>query len=127
PPFLNLGTLGLNFGLQGMQYPATSNVAENQAMSNPVYVHSIPSNNDNQDIVSMGTNAAMMCARVIENTFEVLSVHALAIIQAISYKDFAERLSPATRWLFDELSSIAGSFTEDAPSTEHFTQIKQWL
>lgn len=127
PPFLNLGTLGLNFGLQGMQYPATSNVAENQAMSNPVYVHSIPSNNDNQDIVSMGTNAAIMCARVIENTFEVLSVHALAIIQAISYKEFAPRLSPATRWLYDELSQLAGSFTEDAPSTERFTRIKQWL
>jgi len=127
PAFINQGILGLNFGIQGMQYPAVSNVAENQTLSNPVYIHSIPNNNDNQDIVSMGTNAALICARVIENTFEVLSVHALAIIQAISYKNFADRLSPATKWMYDELSSIAPAFTEDAPSYERLAAIKQWL
>src|SRR5690606_24205770 len=103
PPFLNRGTLGLNFGVQGIQYPAVSNTAENQTLSNPAYIHSIPNNNDNQDIVSMGTNAALICARVIENTFEILSVHALAIIQAIDYKGFDTRLSPPTRWMYDSL------------------------
>ncbi|XZF13271.1 HAL/PAL/TAL family ammonia-lyase [Chitinophagaceae bacterium MMS25-I14] len=127
PAFINMGRLGLNFGIQGMQYPAVSNVAENQVMSNPMYVHSIPNNNDNQDIVSMGCNAAVMCARVIENTFEVLSVHALAIVQAIHYKGFAERLSPATRWMYDELSRLAPPFTEDAPATERLHAIKAWL
>lgn len=127
PAFINKGRLGLNFGIQGMQYPAVSNVAENQAMSTPLYVHSIPNNNDNQDIVSMGTNAAMMCARVIENTFEVLSVHAIAIVQAISYKDFAERLSPATRWMYDEISALAPPFVEDEPSSERLQKVKSWL
>ena len=127
PPFINKGRLGLNFGVQGMQYPAVSNVAENQTLSNPVYVHSIPNNNDNQDIVSMGCNAAQFCARVIENTFEVLSVHALAIIQAIDYKEFAPRLSPATKWMYDELSVLAPSFTEDTPSSERLKAIKLWL
>ncbi|MEA1897798.1 MAG: aromatic amino acid ammonia-lyase, partial [Bacteroidota bacterium] len=47
PPFVNLGTLGLNLGMQGAQFTATSTVAENQALSNPMYVHSIPTNNDN--------------------------------------------------------------------------------
>lgn len=75
----------------------------------------------------MGCNAAQMCARVIENTFEVLSVHALAIVQAISYKEFADRLSPATRWMFDELSALAPSFVEDYPSSERLLAIKKWL
>jgi histidine ammonia-lyase len=127
PAFINKGVLGLNFGVQGMQYPAVSNVAENQTLSNPMYVHSIPNNNDNQDIVSMGCNAAQMCARVIENTFEVLSVHALAIVQAISYKGFAEKLSPATKWMYDELSTLAPPFVEDASSNERLAKIKQWL
>jgi histidine ammonia-lyase len=127
PPFINLGRLGLNFGIQGMQYPAVSNVAENQALSTPMYIHSIPNNNDNQDIVSMGCNAAQMCSRVIENSFEVLSVHALAIIQAIDHKNYKERLSPATRWMYDELSALAPSFTEDSPSSEKLTKVKHWL
>src|SRR6185437_8607518 len=35
PPFLNLGVLGLNFGMQGVQFTATSTVAENQTLSFP--------------------------------------------------------------------------------------------
>lgn len=127
PPFINMGRLGLNFGIQGMQYPAVSNVAENQTLSNPMYIHSISNNNDNQDIVSMGCNAAQMCARVIENSFEVLSVHALAIIQAIGLKGYEDRLSPATRWMYDNISALAPSFKEDAPSSERLYKIKHWL
>lgn len=127
PPFLNQGVLGLNFGVQGMQYPAVSNVAENQTLSNPMYIHSIPNNNDNQDIVSMGCNAAQMCARVIENTFEVLSVHALAIIQAISMRQCQDRLAPATRWMYDELSALVPPFTADEPSNARLLAVKEWL
>src|SRR5690606_38812015 len=87
PPFANAGKLGLNFGIQGMQYPATSTVAENQALSSSLYVHSIPSNNDNQDVVSMGCNAALSCQRVIENSFEVLSIAAATLVQAIDLLD----------------------------------------
>ena len=47
PPFVNLGKLGLNFGMQGVQFTATSTTAESQMLSNPMYVHSIPNNNDN--------------------------------------------------------------------------------
>lgn len=126
-PFVNQGILGLNFGIQGMQYPAVSNVAENQTLSNPAYIHSIPNNNDNQDIVSMGTNAALICARVIENSFETLSVYAYALIQAIHAKDFQDRLSPATRWMYDEISAMAPPFVEDSPAFEKLAHIKNWL
>lgn len=127
PPFLNRGTLGLNFGVQGIQYPAVSNTAENQTLSNPAYIHSIPNNNDNQDIVSMGTNAALICSRVIENTFEILSVHALAIIQAIDYQGVGSKLSPATRWMYEALSEIAPPFESDSPAFERLAAVKSWL
>ena len=35
PPFVNLGKLGVNFGMQGAQFTATSTVAENQTLSFP--------------------------------------------------------------------------------------------
>ncbi|MEJ0079442.1 MAG: aromatic amino acid ammonia-lyase [Puia sp.] len=69
PPFVNLGVLGFNFGMQGMQFTAVSTVAENQTLSYPMYVHSIPNNNDNQDIVSMGCNAALLTQKVIDKQF----------------------------------------------------------
>ncbi|MCL1850858.1 MAG: aromatic amino acid ammonia-lyase, partial [Bacteroidetes bacterium] len=82
PPFLNLGTLGLNLGMQAMQFTATSTVAENQSLGYPNYLHTIPNNADNQDIVSMGTNSALLTKQVIENSFEVLAIHFIAILQA---------------------------------------------
>src|SRR5690606_38695706 len=85
PPFVNLGKLGYNSGMQGVQFTATSTTAENPMLSNPMYVHSIPNNNYNQDIVSMGTNAALCAKKVIDNTFEVLAIAMISIIQAFDY------------------------------------------
>jgi histidine ammonia-lyase len=127
PPFANAGRLGLNFGMQGMQYPATSTVAENQSLSNPVYIHSIPNNNDNQDIVSMGCNAAQMCHRVIANTYEVLAVEAVTLAQAMDIRDVANKLSPATKWLYNSVREHFPFLKEDiAPSTQ-LAAVKQWL
>ncbi len=127
PAFANAGKLGLNFGIQGMQYPATSTVAENQALSNPMYIHSIPNNNDNQDIVSMGCNAALMCNRVIENTYEVLAVEAAALTQAIDILGVQAKLSPATKWLYHGVRSCFPFFKEDFSPSKELTQVKQWL
>ena len=85
PPFVNLGVLGLNYGLQASQFTATSTTAECQTLSNPMYVHSIPNNNDNQDIVSMGTNSALIARRVIDNSYQVMAVHCMALAQAVDY------------------------------------------
>src|ERR1700748_364160 len=101
PPFLNLGVLGLNFGMQGVQFTATSTVAENQTLSFPMYVHSIPNNNDNQDIVSMGCNAALMTGRVIDNTFAVLAIQLMTILQGIDYLECQDRLSHHTLALYN--------------------------
>lgn len=127
PPFANAGRLGLNFGIQGMQYPATSTVAENQTLSNPTYIHSIPNNNDNQDIVSMGTNAAMLCSRVVDNTYEVLAVEAVALAQAMDIRGIADRLSSGSRWLYDGVRNLFPFFQEDFAPSEKLQQVKGWL
>jgi histidine ammonia-lyase len=103
---VNLGVLGFNFGMQGMQFTATSTVAENQTMSFPMYVHSIPNNNDNQDIVSMGCNAALMTKKVIDNSFEVLSIQMMTVLQAIDYLECVPRLSSKTRNVYTEIRKI---------------------
>lgn len=127
PPFVNLGTLGLNLGLQGTQFTATSTAAENQTLSNPMYIHSIPNNNDNQDIVSMGTNAALMTKKVIENAFEVLSIEYLAIIQAIDYLSFEDKLASRTNQIYRELRNIVPVFIEDTPRYTDLEKIKEYL
>jgi histidine ammonia-lyase len=113
PPFVNLGVLGLNLGMQGTQFTATSTVAENQALSNSVYVHSIPTNNDNQDLVSMGTNAALMACQIIENSYEIMSVHLVTLLQAVDYLKIEDKMSTFTQGLYHKLRAVVPVFTED--------------
>ncbi|MBX3241903.1 MAG: aromatic amino acid lyase [Chitinophagaceae bacterium] len=127
PPFVNLGVLGLNFGMQGMQFTATSTVAENQTLSFPMYVHSIPNNNDNQDIVSMGCNAALITKKVIENSFEVLAIQMITVLQAVDYAECADKLSPITREVYSNIRKIVPRFVEDKPRYEQLKQVKNYF
>lgn len=127
PPFVNLGVLGLNYGLQASQFTATSTTAECQTLSNPMYVHSIPNNNDNQDIVSMGTNSALICQRVIENSYQVMAIHMMALAQAVDCLKIADKLAPATRELYDQVRNIVPVFVEDTPKYKEIEAIINWL
>ena len=127
PPFVNLGTLGFNFGMQGVQFTATSTTAENQMLSNPMYIHSIPNNNDNQDIVSMGTNAAVITAKVIENAFEVLAIELITIVQAIDYLEQNEKVSSVTKKMYDDVRKIIPIFKEDQVMYPFVQKVKDYL
>lgn len=126
-PFVNLGTLGLNLGLQGTQFAATSTVAENQTLSNPMYIHSIPNNNDNQDIVSMGTNAALLAKRVIDNSFEVLAIECMAIVYAIEQLGFVEKLSHQSQKVFTAVKSLIAVTPEDTVKYKDIEKIRNYL
>ena len=127
PPFVNLGKLGLNFGMQGVQFTATSTTAENQMLSNPMYVHSIPNNNDNQDIVSMGTNAALITKKVIENAFEVVAIELITIVQAIEYLKVQDQISSETKKMYDEIRAIVPIFKEDVAMYPFVNKVKEFL
>jgi len=127
PPFINLGKLGVNFGMQGCQFTATSTVAENQTLSFPMYVHSIPNNNDNQDVVSMGTNAALMTKKVIDNAYQVLAIEILALIQAIDFLGNADSLSSFTGKVYKQLRAIVPAFNEDSVKYKDINNIKEYI
>ncbi|MGM9746916.1 MAG: histidine ammonia-lyase [Paludibacteraceae bacterium] len=127
PPFVNLGVLGLNYGLQASQFTATSTTAECQTLSMPNYVHSIPNNNDNQDIVSMGTNSALICRRVVDNAFQVMAIHYMALVQAVDCLKIADKLAPATRKIYDDVRAIVPVFIDDTPKYKEIEQLIDYL
>lgn len=125
PPFLNAGTIGLNYGLQGMQFTATSTTAENQALATSMYAHSIPCNNDNQDIVSMGTNSALLAQKTVENCAQVMGILLLAIAQATDLCEHKEELSPAAKLQYQRIRAIAPMVKDDLPHTGILAKLKQ--
>lgn len=127
PPFVNMGVLGLNYGLQAAQFTATSTTAECQTLSNPMYVHSIPNNNDNQDIVSMGTNSALLAKRVIENAYQVMAILMMGIVQAVDCLDISERLSSRSQKVYKEIRAFFPAFREDTPKYKEIEKMIAYL
>jgi histidine ammonia-lyase len=113
--------------MQGVQFTATSTTAENQMLSNPMYVHSIPNNNDNQDIVSMGTNAALITKRVIENAYEVMAIEIITIVQAIEYLKVQDKVSSKTKKMYDAIRKIVPPFKEDLIMYPFVNKVKDYI
>lgn len=120
PPFVNLGRLGLDYGMQACQFTATSTTAECQSLSNSMYVHSIPCNNDNQDIVSMGTNSALLCRKVVDNAATVIAINLMTLCQAVDCRKVYDKMSASSRRIYDTVRGVFPTFSSDH---EHYTEI----
>jgi len=112
PEFLVAGDPGLNSGFAGAQYPATALVAENRTIG-PASTQSVPSNGDNQDVVSMGLISARNARRVLRNNERILALEFLAAAQAVDLSGRCAGLSPAARATYDRVRSIVPTLDHD--------------
>nr|MBK9651455.1 histidine ammonia-lyase [Bacteroidota bacterium] len=85
PPFL-APNAGLNSGMMIPQYTAASIVSQNKQLCSPASVDSIVSSNGQEDHVSMGANAAVKCAQVVNNLQNILAIEWLNAAQAIEFR-----------------------------------------
>ncbi|MDE2312192.1 MAG: aromatic amino acid lyase [Patescibacteria group bacterium] len=113
PPFLNLDTPGLTLGLQGLQFVATSTTAHSQTLAYPMHLHSISTNGDNQDVVSMGTDAALLADQVADNAFIVLTIELIALCQAVDYLKVKNQLSAESKKLYELVRQTLPAIIED--------------
>lgn len=82
---------GLNSGFMITQYAAAALVSENKVLAHPASVDSIPSCENQEDIVSMGAHAGRKAGEIAENVKRVIATEILAACQAIDLR--AEELS----------------------------------
>lgn len=113
PPFANRRTPGLTLGLQGLQFVATSTTAQSQTLAYPHYLHSISTNGDNQDVVSLGTDAALLAVRAISNAFVVTSIEAVVLAQIVDCLGIEAELCGASRALYREVREIVPVMEDD--------------
>lgn len=131
PPFMNLNQPGLTLGLQGLQFVATSTTAQSQSYAYPHHLHSIPTNGDNQDVVSMGTDAALMTSKVIANAFVVATIEALTLAQGTEWDGKISQFSQSARNLFKKISRIIFWLEDHRPVASNLEKLgdqirKKW-
>jgi histidine ammonia-lyase len=85
PAFL-VDNPGLNSGFMIPQYTAASIVSQNKQLATPASVDSIVSSNGQEDHVSMGSNAATKCLRIVENLERILAIELMNASQAIEFR-----------------------------------------
>ncbi len=112
-PFLNLNQPGLTLALQGVQFVATSTTAHSQSLAYPHSLHSISTNADNQDVVSMGTDAALIAAKVLENGYIVHAIEQLVLTQAVDVLNCKDQLGQSSQALYERLRAHIRAVTED--------------
>ena len=83
PAFMQPHETGLQSGFMGAQVTATAVLAEMRALGAPASTQSIPTNANNQDVVSMGTIAARRAATLTDHLFRVLAIEALVLVQGV--------------------------------------------
>jgi tyrosine ammonia-lyase len=112
PAFLHGGRDGVNSGFMGAQVTATALVAEMRTRATAASIQSIPTNGNNQDVVTMGTIAARKTAEHLDLAFQVLAIQALAVAQAaelrggISCDGFAAESRGFVAWVRSHAAAL---------------------
>jgi len=76
-------------------------------------LHSIPTNGDNQDLVSMGTDAALLTSKVLDNAYIVLAIESLALCQAVDFLKVKNQLSKNSKQLYEFVRQSVPTVFED--------------
>ena len=92
---------GLHSGFMIVQYAAAALVSENKILAHPASVDSIPSSNNQEDHVSMGTIAARKAAEILENVWQVIAMELLTAAQAVDLRLMKAdwKTKPKAQWL----------------------------
>ncbi len=126
PAFLAHGQSGLFCGFEGGQYLATSIASENLDLAAPSSVKSLPSNGQNQDVVSMGLTAARKSLQLCENVSTILGVLVAGCYQASHFVG-QEKFNPAIKELHRELATLVPLYQDSTPINEHLATIRQHI
>ncbi len=117
PAFLQPRDTGLQSGFMGAQVTASALVAEMRTGAHPASIQSIPTNADNQDIVTMSTRAARQAALNLTHLYRVLAIEALILAQGVDLsgdRGFAAQ----SRRLVDWVRERAPALEDDRPLSE---------
>ena len=87
---------GLNSGFMITQYAAAALVSENKVLAHPASVDSIPSCENQEDLVSMGAHAGRKAGEIAENVRRVVATEILAACQAIDLREDSGQLGVGT-------------------------------
>jgi len=110
---------GTNSGLMIAQVTAASLIAENNVLSHPASVFTLPTSANKEDHVSMGMTAALKFAQVVDNVETILAIELLCAAQGL---EFLKPLKPGPK-----LQEVYGRVRQHAPALERDASLAPYI
>ena len=106
---------GVNTGFKGMQLSLTSLACAVRQIASPSTVHPLPTEQHNQDMVSLGVHAALTAREALERTRDAVAILLLAACQAVDLRGAAGKLGAGTRQVYRTIRTLSQFVTADRP------------
>lgn len=127
PQMLAGGAAGLNSGFSGAQLLATSLAAEARLLGTPASIQTIPTNANNQDVVSMGCIAAKMTRTALPLVWKILAIEAIALVQSADLRGPDFVLGSDFQKLRDLVRGVSSKLENDRPLMSDIEQVTRLL
>ena len=109
---------GVNSGFKGMQLSVTSLACAVRQMAGPSSIHSLPTEQYNQDVVSLGMHAAVTAMDALECVRNATAMLLLATAQAVDLRGGPDKLGKGSRAVYDRVRQLA-AFQDKDRAMEH--------
>ncbi|TGN39136.1 aromatic amino acid lyase [Marinobacter confluentis] len=126
PAFLQPEQPGLQSGFMGAQVTASALLAEMRIKATPASIQSIPTNGDNQDVVTMGTIGARRTGELLDLLSSLLAIDALMVAQALDLRieeNAGVSAGNAVNELLAWVRKRAPRLTNDRPLSEEIARV----
>ncbi len=104
---------GVNSGFMITQYAAASLASENKILAHPASVDSIPSCENQEDFVSMGTTAARKARDILVNSRRIVATEIMAACQAVEFVLSTGELGKGTKVAYDTFRQVVKTIEND--------------
>ena len=125
PEFL-VAKPGLNSGFMIPQYSAASMVSQNKMYAWPASCDSIVSSNGQEDLVSMGANAATKLHKIISNLQYIAGIELMNAAQGIDFRR-PLKSSPIIEKIMTDYRKAVPFVEEDVVMEEYIAKTMEWL
>src|SRR5579872_6901672 len=109
---------GVNSGFKGLQLSVTSLACAVRQMAGPSTIHSLPTEQYNQDVVSLGMHAAVTAMEALECTRNATAMLLLTTAQAVDLRGGPEKLGKGSRKVYGQVRQLA-TFQDKDRAMEH--------
>jgi len=106
---------GVNSGLKGMQLSVTSLTCVLRQLAGPSSIHSLPTEQYNQDVVSLGMHSAATALDGVECLCNEVAMLLIASAQAVDLRGCLPGLGGGSRFVYDAVRELVPYMDRDRP------------